>query len=60
VAEKFTPFDGLSPSLRARLIDDVRDHGEGPMDKTTTEGDAVNFLRTLNEDELTIWIGEDK
>lgn len=51
-----TPFDKLDHALRKRLIDDVRDRGEGPGDKSTTEGDAIAFLRTLNAEELDIWI----
>lgn len=49
-------FDQLTPTLRTRLIDDYRDMGEGPGELTTTEGNAVDFFRTLNEDELDIWV----
>jgi hypothetical protein len=56
VGDYVMPFDQLNPAFRTQLIDAYRDMGEGPGELSTTEVDAVDFFRTLNEDELAIWV----
>jgi hypothetical protein len=51
-----TNFDQLNPTLRNRLINEFRDMGEGPGELSATEGQAVDFFRTLNEDEMNCWV----
>jgi acetolactate synthase small subunit len=54
--EGVRPFDRLPPRMQAEAIDHVRDVGEGPCDKSTTEHEARQFLRAMEEEDLLRWI----
>jgi hypothetical protein len=54
--EGVRPFDRLPPRMQAEAIDHVRDVGEGPCDKSTTEHEARQFLRAMEEVDLLHWL----